>query len=453
MSKNCFILYYFRSVISISIKNDLVLDYIEKLPDGTRISVRELSAQLHVSEGTAYKAVKEAEQRGLVLVKPKAGTVRVTSEQSTFENSVSAAEIIRLLGLTIYAGKDQLNRQIRKLIICDGNMQSFSRQLADQDPGDCLCLCGDRPEMQTAVLETGANLLLTSGAKASWIQANQAERRKLLILASSQSTYSLVRLFDAEFADRSDYSGSGQVAAWMQTPDYLYYNDILADWQRLYTESSLAKQYPVVDDDLGLYGGLDLWQAGGAIPSQKIRSVMADRSQLVMVSGQDSLTDVAKRFITENESIAAVMDGRTVQGIITSNDLLRYYMYTEPNTYEYAADSFLSRDSTVSDRDTVVYHVRIPNTELKNIGHIEMDLLLSAAGGLLREAGCEHYKLESGTFFAPKHIVSSEGLILTCRIQRSSRETYVVEAEINDDTASYAKAVLIASALDREETK
>lgn len=407
--------------------------------------------QLHVSEGTAYKAVKEAEQRGLVLVKPKAGTVRVSSEQSTFENTVSASEVVRLLGLMIYAGRDQMNRQIRKLVICDGTEQSLTRQLAGQDPGACLCLCGDRPEMQTAVLEQGANLLLTSGAKASWIQVNQAERRKLLILASAQSTYSLIRLFDAEFADRSDYSDSGQVAAWMQTPDYLYYNDILADWQRLYTESSIAKQYPVVDDELGLYGGLDLWQAGGAIPSQKIRSVMADRSQVLTVSGHDSLTDVAKRFITENESLAAVIDGESVQGIITSNDLLRYYMYTEPNSYEYAADSFLSRDSTVSDRDTAIYHVRIPDTELKNIGHIEMDLLLSAAGSLLRQAGCEQYKLESGTFFAPKHIISSEGLILSCHLQRSSRASYVVEAEINDDTASYAKVVLIASAIDREE--
>ena len=442
---------FFEGANAISIKNDLVLDYIENLPDGTRVSVRELSAQLHVSEGTAYKAVKEAEQRGLVLVKPKAGTVRVSSEQSTFENAVSASEVIRLLGLAVYAGKDQMNRQIRKLIICDGTEQSLSRQLAGQNPEACLCLCGDRPEMQTAVLEQGANLLLTSGAKANWIQVNLAERSNLLILASAQSTYSLVRLFDVEFADRSDYSDSGQVAAWMQTPDYLYYNDILADWQRLYTDSSLAKEYPVVDDDLGLYGGLDLWQAGGAVPSQKIRSVMADRSQLVRVSGHDSLTDVAKRFITENESLAAVMDGDTVQGIITSNDLLRYYMYTEPNSYEYAADSFLSRDQTVSDTDSAVYHVRIPNTELKNIGHIEMDLLLSAAGSLLQQAGCGSFKLESGTFFAPKHIVSSEGLILTCHLQRSSRASYVVEAEINDDTASYAKVVLIASALDGEE--
>jgi predicted transcriptional regulator len=69
-------------VSKISIKNDLVLNYIESLADGTRVSVRELSATLQVSEGTAYKAVKEAEQRGLVVVKPKAGTVRIVRQRS-----------------------------------------------------------------------------------------------------------------------------------------------------------------------------------------------------------------------------------------------------------------------------------------------------------------------------------------------------------------------------------
>ena len=426
--------------MAISIKNDLVLQYIENLPEGSKVSVRELSAQLNVSEGTAYKAVKEAEQRGLVLVKPKAGTVRVGVEQASLGKSILAAEIVRLLGLTILTGKEHLNRQIGKLIICDGTEQNLIQQLLGQQADSCLCLCGDRPEMQSAVLEQGANLLLTSGAKASWIQISQAERKGLLILSSPQSTYSLIRLLDAEFADRSDYSGSGQAMAWMQTPDYLYYNDIMADWQRTYAESSMIKQYPIVDDNLGLYGGLDVFRAGGAIPSQKIRSVMADRPQIITVSMHEPLTEIAKRFILENESLAAVMEEGRVQGIITSNDLLRYYMYTEPNTYEF-----------VSSQDTAVYHIRIPDTELKNIGHIEMDLLLSAAGSLLRQVGCEHYKLESGTFFSPKHILSSEGLILTCHVQRTSRDSFVLEAEINDDAVSYAKVVLIASSLNEEE--
>ena len=51
---------------TISIKNDIVLSRIEATEPGTKISVRGLASELDVSEGTVYKAIKEAEQRGLV---------------------------------------------------------------------------------------------------------------------------------------------------------------------------------------------------------------------------------------------------------------------------------------------------------------------------------------------------------------------------------------------------
>ena len=42
-------------------KHDLILSYIEQLPVGEKISVRGIAKQLQVSEGTAYRAIKEAE--------------------------------------------------------------------------------------------------------------------------------------------------------------------------------------------------------------------------------------------------------------------------------------------------------------------------------------------------------------------------------------------------------
>ena len=440
-----------RGECAISIKTEQVLSYIEKLPEGAKVSVRELSVQLQVSEGTAYKAVKEAEQRGLVLVKPKAGTVRVSSEQSALDKSVNAADFCRVLGLTVVAGKGAMNQKIQKLVICDGSEQTLQRQLAGSPPESCLCLCGDRPELQMAVLKKGCHLLLTGGAQASWALTSTAERVGRMVFSSAQSTYSLIRLFDEEFSERTDYSDSGKVSSWMQTPDYLYYNDIVADWQQMYMESSIVKQYPLVDDNLELYGGLDIWKAVTAVPSQKLRTAVADKQEIATVSLTDNLKNVARRFVVNGESLAAVMDGKRMVGVITSNDLLRYYMYTQPNTYESAAESFLDKDLTVSGGPSAVYRIRIPESEMQNISHIEMDLMLSAAGSHLQQAGCSAFKLESGTFFAAKRIQSSEGLILTSRLQQTGKNSYVIEAEINDDSTTYAKAILLASRLDEKE--
>ena len=47
-------------------KHQAILDYLEKLPIGKRVSVRSISNYLQVSDGTAYRAIKEAENRGNV---------------------------------------------------------------------------------------------------------------------------------------------------------------------------------------------------------------------------------------------------------------------------------------------------------------------------------------------------------------------------------------------------
>ena len=47
-------------------KHQEILDYLEKLPIGKRVSVRSISNFLNVSDGTAYRAIKEAENQGFI---------------------------------------------------------------------------------------------------------------------------------------------------------------------------------------------------------------------------------------------------------------------------------------------------------------------------------------------------------------------------------------------------
>ena len=424
----------------------MVLKYIESLPEGSRISVRELSAKLLVSEGTAYKAVKEAEQMGLVMVKPKAGTVRICVQQPNFEKSVSAADTARMLGLSVSAGKANLNRRIRRLIICDGSRQDLLRQLENTEVSSSLCLCGDRPELQTEVLERGANLLLTGGVRPSWVLANLAERKGLLVFTSPQSASALVRLFNSELDEPADSTDSSRVSSWMQAPDYMYYNDIVADWHRLYAESNLAQQYPVVDDDLEIVGALDMWKAATANPSQKLGSVLADTEEMEAVSEDESVRDVPRRFVVNGQFMAPVLEGKRMMGIISAIDLLRYYMCSEPEPGTSTTDSFLTRDSAVSEEDNAVFRVQVPPSALGGPGHLENDLLLSAAESHLRQLGLLNYRLTNGTFMAFRPLEATEGLRLESRIQANNPGSAVMEVELYDEKVSYAKMVMTATA-------
>lgn len=56
-----------------STKHEQILDYIAQLSVGEKISVRQIAKALHVSEGTAYRAIKEAENQGLVTTIERVG--------------------------------------------------------------------------------------------------------------------------------------------------------------------------------------------------------------------------------------------------------------------------------------------------------------------------------------------------------------------------------------------
>ncbi|WP_436756507.1 GntR family transcriptional regulator, partial [Streptomyces sp. URMC 124] len=58
-------------------KHEQLVQHIESLKIGSKISVRRLAKEMGVSEGTAYRAVKEAESLGIVVTKERIGTVRV----------------------------------------------------------------------------------------------------------------------------------------------------------------------------------------------------------------------------------------------------------------------------------------------------------------------------------------------------------------------------------------
>ena len=351
-----------------------------------------------------------------------------------------------MLGLSVCVGKANLSRRIRRLIICDGSRQELLRQMESIEPSACLCLCGDRPEMQTEILEQGANLLLTGGIRPSWVLANLAERRGLLVFTSPQSAYALVRLFGSETDKPGLQPGGARVAAWMQAPDYMYYTDIVADWHRHYAEGSLAQQYPVVDDDLELIGALDMWKAATANPSQKLSSVLAEGEELEAVSAEDSVSDVTRRFVVSGQFVAPVLEGKRMMGIISAIDLLRYYMCSEPEPGGCTTDSFLTRDASVSQDYNAVFRVQAPPSALGGLGHLENDLLLSAAESHLRQLGLSNYRLSNGTFMAFRPLELTEGLRLESRIQANNPGSAVLEVELYDEKISYAKMVMTATA-------
>ena len=61
-------------------KHELVINHIKTLAIGEKVSVRRLAKDLKISEGTVYRAIKEAENLGLVSSIPKVGNIRIETD-------------------------------------------------------------------------------------------------------------------------------------------------------------------------------------------------------------------------------------------------------------------------------------------------------------------------------------------------------------------------------------
>lgn len=439
----------FQVVGSISIKNDLVLSHIESLPVGSKVSVRGLASELNVSEGTVYKAIKDAEVRGLVVTRPKAGTFRVDAAVSQADSSFTIADAAKLLGLSLTAGKGASDRKIRRVIVCDSDEAQLQRKLAaGAPPENTLCIAGNRPTLHQIAIEAGANLLVTDGNRATDYLLLLAEKQGVCVMSSLQSTYTLLRLLDTQFtAETQRPEDDGAVSEWMQTPDYLYYTDIVADWHRFYQHNfSGFNQYPIVDDALNLYGGLDISRAFAAMPSQKLSGILVPEDAFLTVDRNASPQDVAKQMVLTGSYLAAVVSGGKMEGLITANDLLRYYLYAASGGAQFCVEPFLEELADSSSHDRLVYRLRMPDEAGQSLPNLEMAIMLAAAWRHVAYTNSANYKIDSGTFYAPNRVVLSDGLMLTSALARSG-DNHVIEVEIHDETQSFAKALLIFSPL------
>src|SRR5699024_1731741 len=95
-------------------KHDQILAYIETLPVGEKISVRLIAKNLRVSEGTAYRAIKDAQNSGLVSTIQRVGTIRIERKMKESIETLSYGEIIKIIEGDILGGEKGLTNILNK---------------------------------------------------------------------------------------------------------------------------------------------------------------------------------------------------------------------------------------------------------------------------------------------------------------------------------------------------
>ena len=106
-----------KRVKRLATKHEQILKHIDGLPVGEKISVRQIAKALNVSEGTAYRAIKEAENQGYVSSIERVGTIRIEKKKKENIEKLTFAEVVNIVDGQVLGGKTGLHKTLNKFVI------------------------------------------------------------------------------------------------------------------------------------------------------------------------------------------------------------------------------------------------------------------------------------------------------------------------------------------------
>ena len=444
-------------VFRLANKNEKVIEYIARLNPGDRVSVRGLAQTLGVSEGTAYRSIKAAESQGLVVTRPKVGTVRINLRSDTGEK-MTLAEAAGSIGAVCLCGAETAAiTDLPAIILGDGSVEQF-RRIAQRSGGRVLCLVGDRPDLHIAAVSMKADVLLTGGAEMNLRLLNRAARMGVCVYSSEQDSSTILGMLSRRLPAELPRREMTCVRDWMQLPRYIYHDDMVSEWSRVYGDVfSDGYICAVVDDSLKICGSVDAMTAMttlGSFPSVRFSELMEEAEKNCIVTEDMTMEELAEKLIRSRKAFASVSSEGGMSGFIGMEDVVRYFQYTQTSRrFADSGDSWLevNTDEESSHRRLYTAHIKAPEE-----GYVSSTYLKTVCSAAMRHA----YDVlgampvfEGGTFYAPTTVNEAGEYMINSEVMKRTPHGVVLELEMFDDMASYLKCTFTMSVPEREENQ
>lgn len=175
-------------------KHEDILKYIRGLREGSSLSVRQISGFMGVSLGTSYRAIKQAEQDGLVKTIERVGTFRIVQREVKSHGKIMFREVNRVIQGTVLTGDNYLDKEISRILI--GAMQTEDLVKYLEPSG--LLIVGNRERSQRKALENGVGLLITGGFGTGEEILKLAEEKQLPVISTTHDSFTCASIIHRE---------------------------------------------------------------------------------------------------------------------------------------------------------------------------------------------------------------------------------------------------------------
>jgi len=297
-------------------KHQQILSFIEDLAIGSKVSVRFIAKELDVSEGTAYRAIKEAENKGLVRSIPKVGTLRIEGVKERQIEDLTLQEVTQIVEGLVVCGENRLSECPNKFLIAAMELKDMERYLEE----DSLCIVGNRTDAQILALNHNVPLLITGGLEPAREVVDLAKSSNSVIIISPYDTFVVTTMINRALFDRLIDKELLLVEDIMvRDVKYLREDNTVGDWYKL-SQATAHSRFPVIDEEDNVVGIVTAVDVAGADQDVLIREVM-NRNPFT-VGRDDSVTHISRKMVWEGLEITAVVENNKLIGIVSLQDVL-----------------------------------------------------------------------------------------------------------------------------------
>ena len=301
-------------------KHDLIIAHIESLPVGERISVRGIAKELDVSEGTAYRAIKDAESSGIVSTIQRVGTIRIERKLKKHIEKLTFAEVSKIVEGEVLGGSAGLEKDLNKFVIGAMEEKAMERYIT---PGS-LMIVGNRTNVQKLALKEGAAVLITGGFETTPEIETIADEQALPIISTTYDTFTVATMINRALSDqliKKDILLVGDIYMPLDKTQYLETTELVKDYKAL-SELTTHTRFPVVNKNRRVVGIVTAKDVLEKSDQQVIERIMTKDPR--MVKKTMSVASVSHQMIWEGlEVMPVVTDDLSLLGIVTRQDIMK----------------------------------------------------------------------------------------------------------------------------------
>lgn len=432
-------------------KHEQIIQHIIKLKVGMKISVRQIAKTMNVSEGTAYRAIKEAENQGLVSTIERVGTIRIEQKKKDNFEQLTYAEVVNIVDGQVLGGKEGLHKTLSRFLI--GAMQIDAMERYTEP--DSLLIVGNRSNAHEMALKEGAAVLVTGGFDTEESIKQLADEKKLPIISTSYDTFTVAEMINRAIYDqliKKEIVVVEDIYTPVHEAFYIYHDHTVQRWYDL-NEKTRHSRYPVLDDQNKVIGMVTPKDVIDKHRDVLMKRVMTNHP--ITINGKLSLASVAHLMVWEGiEVVPVVTEDNTLKGVISRQDVLKALQQVQRQPQ--IGDTFediVSRNLKSVEGDRTAFELDVIPQMTNQLGTLSngvfTSLISEASSRMLKYLKKRDLIIESLTIYFIKPVPLDSRLLIKPSLLEAGRNYAKLDISVHHGKNLVGKGMIMAQLMER----